>query len=35
MSKKNFKKAVGSLFKQKVIILKENGIQLITKETIN
>ena len=35
MSKKNFKKAVGSLFKQKVIFLKENGIQLIIKETIN
>ena len=31
MSKKNFKKAVGSLYKNKLIEIKENGIQLISK----
>ena len=28
MSKKSFKKAIGSLYKQKLISIKENGIQL-------
>lgn len=28
MSKKSFKKAIGSLYKQKLILIKENGIQL-------
>ena len=29
MSKKSFKKAIGSLYKQKLITIKENGIQLL------
>ena len=29
MSKKNFKKAVGSLYKQQLIELKEDGIYLV------
>lgn len=32
MSKKSFKKAIGTLYKDKQIILKEDGIELITKE---
>lgn len=31
MSKKNFKKAVGNLYKQKVIFLEENTIRLVKK----
>jgi predicted RNA-binding protein (virulence factor B family) len=31
MSKKTFKKAIGTLYKQRLISLKENGIQLIKK----
>jgi len=31
MSKKNFKKAVGNLYKQKVIHLSENSIELVKK----
>ncbi|MEP7196456.1 MAG: S1-like domain-containing RNA-binding protein [Saprospiraceae bacterium] len=30
MSKKNFKKALGNLYKQKLIVLKEDGIELIS-----
>ena len=29
MSKKSFKKAVGSLYKQKLIVIKEDGIYLV------
>ena len=31
MSKKAFKRAIGSLYKQKQIVLKENGIELVEK----
>ena len=33
MSKKVFKKAIGSLFKQRVIRIEEKGISLVTKKT--
>jgi len=29
MSKKSFKKAVGSLYKQKIITIKDDGIYLV------
>lgn len=29
MSKKNFKKAIGTLYKQKIIVIKEDGVHLI------
>ena len=33
MSKKSFKKAIGTLYKDKQITLKENGIELIVSES--
>lgn len=33
MSKKNFKKTIGNLYKQKLIILTEEGIKLVSKES--
>ena len=31
MSKKNFKKAIGALYKRKYIVIEENGIKILTK----
>ena len=31
MSKKTFKKAIGSLYKQKIVMIEKDGIRLIEK----
>jgi len=34
MSKKSFKKAIGTLYRDKQIILKDGGIELVTEQEI-